>query len=76
MVKERITYASPLDALLAVTRQLGRYEGKHGMATEDFFDRYNSGEMPCETDYMMWSVAYRDFLSLRAKLSDRMKEVA
>lgn len=76
MVKERITYASPLDALLAVTRQLGRYEGKYGMTTEDFFDRYNSGEMLCETDYMMWAVAYRDFLSLRSKVADRMKEFA
>lgn len=76
MKKVRITYDTPLDALLAVTRQMGQYEDKYGMTTEDFFDRYNSGEMPCEDDYMMWEVAYRDFLSLRAKVSDSMKEVA
>jgi len=43
MRKQVIEYTSPLDALIALTKQLNVYEIKYQMSSEDFFAKYNQG---------------------------------
>lgn len=53
-----------LDELVEAAKQMGRYQDKHGMKTEIFFDKYNGGELPREGDFADWARTYRDFLRL------------
>ena len=64
-MRNRITYATPVDALIAVATRLGIHENKGGMSSSDFFDRYLAGEIPCEDEFMEWAMDYRNFLYLR-----------
>ena len=64
-MRNRITYATPVDALTAAATRLGIHENKGGMSSADFFDRYLAGEMPCEDEFMEWAMDYRNFLYLR-----------
>lgn len=47
MRKQRITYTSPLDALVAVSKRLSLYENQQQMDSEVFIDRYRkwNGQM-------------------------------
>ena len=64
-MRNRITYATPVDALIAVSTRLGIHEHKGGMSSADFFARYLAGEIPCEDGFMEWAMDYRNFLYLR-----------
>ena len=55
---------TPLDALITVSINLGRYEDKYGMKTATFFDKYNEGEMSDDADMIEWANDYRHFLFL------------
>ena len=76
MVKERITYASPLDALLAIAKRLGKYENKYGMDTEDFFYDYNKGRTSDDEDFIEWAGYYKHYLGLRREITDQLKDAA
>ena len=68
--KRTIRYASPLDALVAVSKRLGLYENIHSMESKEFFRQYSVGEIPDEVEYFDWASDYRDFLELRRIVAD------
>lgn len=74
--KQRITYDSVLDALVAVTKQLSRYEDRHRISSEDFFHRFCSGQMEDTVEFVEWSNAYQHFLSLRSRLEKQVCHAA
>ena len=73
-MRNRITYATPVDALTAVATRLGIHENKGGMSSADFFARYLAGEMPCEDDFMEWAMDYRNFLYLRSRVANSFEK--
>ncbi len=76
MRKQRIEYTSPLDALIAVSKRLSLYESQHSMDSEDFFDRYNRGQISDEATFAEWANDYRHFLGLRQDVEKRLQDVA
>ena len=74
--KQRTTYDSELDALVAVTKQLSRYEGRYRISSEDFFHRFSSGQTEDTLEFVEWSNAYRHFLSLRGILEKQLCHAA
>ena len=74
--KQRITYDSALDALVAVVKQLSIYEDRHRISSEDFFHRYSSGQMGDTSEFVEWSNAYQHFLSLRNILEKQICHAA
>jgi hypothetical protein len=44
MRKQRIEYDSPVDALVAIAKQLSIFEARYEKISEDFFDDYNKGQ--------------------------------
>lgn len=68
--KKVIRYASPLDALIAVSKRLGLYENIHSMESEEFFHRYSAGKIPDEVEYWEWASDYQDYLELRRIVAD------
>jgi hypothetical protein len=74
--KQRITYDSPLDALVAVAKQLSLYEDRHRISSEDFYHRFSSGQMEDTAEFVEWSNAYQHFLSLRSILEKQVCHAA
>lgn len=54
MNKETIEHGSPLDALVAVARRLNCHEGRYGMASEEFYDKYEKAQMQDSADFVEW----------------------
>jgi hypothetical protein len=65
MIRQRIEYQSPLDALIAITKRLGLYESRQQMTSSEFFDRYTRGEVSDDREMVEWAIDYRQFLELR-----------
>ena len=74
--KQRITYDSELDALVAVAKQLSRFEDRHSTSSEEFFHRFTTGQVEDTAEYVEWSNAYRHFLSLRGVLEKQVCHAA
>ena len=67
MRKQTIQYTSPIDALIAVTKQLSIYESQHKMDSEEFFDQYSRGQLSDDAVFIDWANDYRHYLHLRRK---------
>ena len=76
MRKQTIQYTTPLDALVAITKRLGLKEGKYNIESEDFYYRYQMGEMGDDAHIMEWARDYQDYLNLRQEIADRLRDVA
>ncbi len=58
----RLTYDSPVDALIAVTKHLTLYEKKYRMNSETFFHMYRSGQMEDSEEFIEWSNDYQHYI--------------
>lgn len=76
MRKETIKYSSPVDALVAVAKRLSVYENRHGITSEDFYDKYQKGEMDDSMDLVEWANDYRHFVAIRSEIEKHLPHVA
>jgi len=76
MRKQQTEYSSSLDALVAITKRLTRFENQRSMSSEEFFDRYRQGQMPDEADLIDWANDYRHYLAIRAALEEQLRHAA
>ena len=76
MRTQRTDYSSPLDALIAITKRLNGYEIRHTMTSESFFDSYNRGELPDDSQFIEWANDYRHYLSIRTTLEKKLQHAA
>ncbi|GAB4301515.1 MAG: hypothetical protein Fur0025_41750 [Oscillatoriaceae cyanobacterium] len=76
ILKQRIEYTSPLDALIAVTKRLSIYENLHHMESEEFFALYSQGKLADEIIFIDWANDYRHYLALRQELEKRLQNAA
>ena len=74
--KQRIQFDSPLDALLALAKRLTGYESQTGMESEEFFARFNRGELGDDALFIDWANDYRHYLALRDEIEHRLHEAA
>ena len=58
MRKQRTEYDSPIDVLVLLAKRLSAFEGKYGMESEDFFDRFSKGQMEDSVDFTEWANDY------------------
>ena len=71
MQKQTISYDSPLDALVSITKRLSVFEERYRMSSEDFFNRYSAGEMGDSVDFLEWSNAYEHYIAIRERIEKR-----
>lgn len=76
MRKQRITYTSPLDALIEISKRLSLYENQQRMDSETFIDRYRRGLMSDEMVFVDWSNDYQHYLALRQQLEGLLRAAA
>ncbi len=76
MRKQRIEYDSPVDALVAVSKQLSIYENRYGMSSEDFYDNYRKGQIEDSVDFIEWANSYQHYMAVKQILAERLQNVA
>ncbi len=76
MRKQIIEYTSPLDALIALTKQLNTYEIKYQMNSEEFFAKYNQGETSDDQVFVEWAANYQHYLALHQEIESKLRNVA
>ena len=76
MRKQRTEYTSPVDALVAISKQLSGYESRYRVSSEDFYDAYRKGEMEDSVDFVEWSNGYQHYMAIKLMLEEKLRNVA
>jgi predicted chitinase len=76
MRKQIIEYTSPLDALVALAKQLSTYETQYQMDSAEFFAQYSQGKTSDDEDFVEWAGSYQHYLALHQELENKLKDVA
>ncbi len=76
MRKQIVEYTTPLDALIALAKQLKIYEIQYEMDSAEFFGKYSQGETTDDEDFVEWAGNYQHYLALHQELEDRLQNVA
>jgi len=76
MRKNTAEYTSSLDAIIELVKRLKTYEIRHGIDSEDFFDRYSKGSMNDDIEHVEWANDYRHYLALRREVEDQLRHAA
>jgi hypothetical protein len=76
MRKQIIEYTSPLDALVALAKQLSIYETQYQIDSADFFTQYSQGQTSDDEDFVEWAGSYQHYLALHQELENKLKDVA
>ena len=66
---------NPLDALLALSRQLLSFEQEYSMSSDEFYVRYKRGEMGDDIDFVRWSGCYRLYHELKDEIEKSLEMV-
>ncbi|MFQ4139961.1 antitoxin TumA [Nodosilinea sp. PGN35] len=76
MRKQIVEYTTPLDALIALAKQLKTYEIQYQMDSAEFFTKYSQGETSDDEDFVEWAGDYQHYIALHRELADRLQNVA
>ena len=76
MQKQQIVYNSPVDAIVAIAKHLNRYEERHQLTSETFFDKFNKGQLDDTSEFVEWANDYQHFLALKLELEERLTHAA
>jgi len=74
MREQNATY-DPLDKLLQLQRDLFLLEEKHNLPSDEFYRRYQAGQMGDDIEIIGWAGRYRLFLELRAMITDGLNQI-
>lgn len=76
MRKQIIEYTSPVDALVALVRQLSAYENQYQMDSADFFTQYSQGQTSDDEAFVEWAGNYQHYLAIRQELDAKLQNAA
>lgn len=76
MRKQIIEYTSPLDALIALAKQLSIYEAEYHMESEEFFVKYSQGKTSDDEVFVEWASNYQYYLAIHQELENKLRDVA
>lgn len=69
-------FDSPVDALVALAKQLAKYESVYNLASEDFFNQFMKGKMDDSEEFTEWANNYRHYLAIRKEILNRLQHAA
>ena len=76
MLAEAIAESNPVDELLTLAKELQEYERKHEMTSQEFFERYQRGELNDHMEFIEWAGTYRIFQRLKYRVETALMRVA
>ena len=76
MRKQTKQYDLPIDALVAIIKRLIVFENLYHLESEEFFDKFNKGNLEDSIDFIEWSNDYQHFLAIRSEIERQLRNVA
>ena len=65
----------PADKLLSLERDIALFEQTHGLASSEFFHRYQAGTMGDSIEYVRWVGRYKLYQNLKSLISASLQMV-
>ena len=59
---------NPIDDFVEVIRELTLLEQRYGMTSQDFYAKFQSGELEDESDFFHWATQYEIYLEIKETL--------
>lgn len=75
VVREQAAAYDPVDKLLQLQRELLSYEQHYALSSNEFYLRFQAGEMGDDIEIVGWASRYRIFLELRGTIADSLSQV-
>jgi len=73
-LREAAKTTTPLDDLIDLTRDMVYLEIKYKMSSEEFFAKFEKGEMGDKMEIMIWAGNFRMYQRLKKKLEKIVQE--
>ena len=73
---QTLTYNTPLDALIAITKQLAANEIQYELDSADFYQRYRQGQLDDREDFIDWANDYQHYLALHDEIAAQLNNAA
>jgi hypothetical protein len=67
-MRKALEKASPLDDFIQITKELGRWELQYKMSSDDFYAKFQKGEMGDKMDFMKWATDFEVYQKKKTKL--------
>ncbi len=68
LLLEAMVDSNPVDELLELAEELGEYERWYKLCSEEFYKRYQQGEMGDEREIMHWAMLYGAFIEHKSRI--------
>lgn len=73
--RELVEAYDPLEELLRLEREFAEIEKTYQMSSEDFYQRYQAGEMGDDMVFIHWAGKYTLYLRLKRAISNSLKQI-
>ena len=73
-LREAAKTTTPLDDLIDLTREMAHLEIKYKMSSEEFYQKFNTGQMGDKMEIMHWANIYEIQKHLKQKLEKIVQE--
>lgn len=67
-LRNALEQTTPLDDFIQVIRDLAQFEFHHDMDSQEFFARFEAGELGDEIDLIRWAIKYEIYQETKAEL--------
>lgn len=68
MLYQKFTETSPLDDFIEVIRDLTMLELKYKLSSQDFFNRFQNGEMDDDIEFIRWANKYEIYQEIKSDM--------
>jgi hypothetical protein len=67
-LRKALERASPLDDFIHVVKEISRWETQYKMSSDEFYAKFQKGEMGDRMDFMKWATDYEIFQKKKMKI--------
>lgn len=75
-LRESAEQYDPVEKLLSLERKLASLEQTYGLSSDEFYQRYQTGQMGDDLVFVTWAGQYRLYVNLRDMISNGLRMVA
>jgi len=67
-LRKALEKASPLEDFIYIVKEIGRWETQYKMSSDEFYVKFQKGEMGDSMDFMRWAGDYEVYKKKKEKL--------
>lgn len=75
VLREAMENSDPIDELLELYGQLGEYERRYGISSEECYRRFTAGQMGDDVDIFDWVWCYKVFVQIKSDIKQSLDVV-